>query len=70
MTSIIVYQNRRRYAAIEAEKLGYGGASYIRELFSCDNRTISHGKKDLNKDLSKENSRIREVGAGRKSIII
>ena len=63
-------KDRRRYAAIETEKLGYGGASYIRELFSCDNRTISHGKKDLDKDLSKENTRIREVGAGRKPIII
>ena len=60
---------RRRYAAIEAEKLGYGGASYIRELFKCDNRTILHGKQDLGKDLSKENARIREEGAGRKPII-
>jgi len=25
-------KDRRRYAAIEAEKLGYGGASYIRQL--------------------------------------
>ena len=25
-------KDRRRYAAIEAEKLGYGGASYIRKL--------------------------------------
>ena len=60
---------RRRYAAIEAEKLGYGGASYIGELFKCDNRTILHGKEDLGKDLSKENARIREEGAGRKPII-
>ncbi|MDM8562006.1 hypothetical protein QUF54_01475 [Candidatus Marithioploca araucensis] len=62
-------KDRRRYAAIEVEKLGYGGASYIRELFNCDNRTILHGKQDLGKDLSKENDRIREVGAGRKPII-
>jgi len=62
-------KDRRRYAAIEAEKLGYGGASYIRKLFNCDNRTILHGKQDLDKDLSNENDRIREVGAGRKPII-
>lgn len=62
-------KDRRRYAAIEAEKLAYGGASYIRKLFNCDNRTILHGKQDLDKDLSKENDRIREVGAGRKPII-
>ena len=62
-------KDRRRYAAIEAEKLGYGGASYIRKLFNCDNRTLLHGKQDLDKDLSNENDRIREVGAGRKPII-
>ncbi|MDM8562010.1 hypothetical protein QUF54_01500 [Candidatus Marithioploca araucensis] len=48
-------KDRRRYAAIEAEKLGYGGASYIRQLFNCDNRTILHGKQDLKLDISKEN---------------
>lgn len=63
-------KDRRRYAAIEAEKLGYGGAIYIRELFNCDNRTILHGKQDLaNDDLSNENARIRKIGAGRKPII-
>jgi len=36
-------KDRRRYAAIEAEKLGYGGASYIRKLFNCDNRTLLKG---------------------------
>jgi len=35
----------------------------------CDNRTILHGKQDLDKDLSEENDRIRQVGAGRKPII-
>ena len=62
-------KDRRRYAAIEAEKLGYGGASYIRQLFNCDNRTILHGKQDLALDISKENDRIRQPGAGRLSII-
>jgi hypothetical protein len=63
-------KDRRRYAAIETEKLGYGGASYIRKLFNCDNETILHGKQDLDKKLSKENNnRIRKIGAGRKSII-
>ena len=62
-------KERRRYAAIEAEKLGYGGAIYIRSLFKCDNRSILHGKSDLDKDLSEEGSRIRRTGAGRKSLI-
>ncbi|MCK5523992.1 MAG: ISAzo13 family transposase [Thiomargarita sp.] len=62
-------KDRRRYAAIEAEKLGYGGASYIRQLFNCDNRTILHGKQDLELDISKKNDRIRQPGAGRFSLI-
>ncbi|MCK5720182.1 MAG: hypothetical protein KAH84_09585 [Thiomargarita sp.] len=62
-------KDRRRYAAIEAEKLGYGGASYIRQLFNCDNRTILHGKQDLELDLLKENTGVRQLGGGRKSII-
>ena len=62
-------KDRRRYAAIEAEKLGYGGASYIRQLFNCDNRTILHGKQDLELDLLKENTGVRQLGDGRKSIM-
>jgi hypothetical protein len=62
-------KERRRYAAIESEKLGYGGATYIQALFHCDNRTILHGTQDLDKDLSKENNRIRQAGAGRKPVI-
>ncbi len=35
----------------------------------CDNRTILHGKQDLELELSKKNDRIRQPGAGRFSII-
>ena len=37
-------KDRRRYAAIEATKLGYGGDTYIRSVLSCDDRTITRGK--------------------------
>jgi hypothetical protein len=33
-------KDRRRYAAVEAEKLGHGGKAYIAELFGCDRGTI------------------------------
>jgi len=62
-------KDRRRYAAIEATKLGYGGATYIRRLFGCDDRTITRGQNELNSDFSNENQRIRQPGAGRKSIL-
>ena len=30
-------KDRRRYAAIEAQKYGYGGITQISILFNCDN---------------------------------
>lgn len=40
-------KDRRRYAAVEAEKLGHGGVEYIAELFGCDAKTIRHGREDV-----------------------
>lgn len=58
-------KDRRRYAAIEATKLDYGGDSYICRILQCDAKTITRGQSDLNNKLSKE-ARIRKSGAGRK----
>jgi hypothetical protein len=33
-------KDRRRYAAIEAEKLGHGGMQYVADLFDCGADTI------------------------------
>ena len=33
-------KDRRRYAGIEAIKLGYGGISYSHRVLGCDYRTI------------------------------
>ena len=62
-------KDRRRYAAIEASKLGYGGASYIRQVLRCDDRTITRGRQELKTELSGEGQRIRQLGAGRKSVL-
>ncbi len=40
-------KDRRRYAAIEATKLGHGGTQYIATLLHCDPRTIRQGQLDL-----------------------
>lgn len=40
-------KDRRRYAAVEAEKLGHGGALYVAELLGCDPATIRHGHDDI-----------------------
>jgi len=37
-------KDRRRYAAIEAAKLGPGGTEYISTLLSCDPKTIRQGQ--------------------------
>lgn len=33
-------RDRRRYAALEATKLGHGGSAYYSKLFGCDPKTI------------------------------
>lgn len=60
-------KDRRRYAAIEARKLGHGGVSYIARVLSCDRKTIQAGMKELDR-LPKEEmrERIRKPGGGRK----
>lgn len=40
-------KDRRRYAAVESERLGHGGEKYIAELFHCDPETIRHGRADI-----------------------
>ena len=62
-------KERRRYAAIEATKLGYGGVTYIRSILQCDDRTITRGLQELKSELSIEDSRIRQPGAGRKLLL-
>jgi hypothetical protein len=60
-------KDRRRYAAIEAVKLGYGGQAYIRRLFGCDHETLKLGLKELEDEKVLQDERIRQPGGGRKS---
>ena len=39
--------DRRRYAAVEAAKLGHGGLDYLAALLGCDPKTIRRGQEDL-----------------------
>jgi hypothetical protein len=38
---------RRRYAAIEAAKLGHGVVEYIERVLACDPKTIRQGLRDF-----------------------
>lgn len=62
-------KDRRRYAAVEAQKLGWGGIEYIGKLLAIDSRTISQGLRDLKESQDPAEKRIRKRGGGRKPII-
>ena len=64
-------KDKRRYAAIEAKKIGHGGIKYISELFGCHRNTITEGKHEIENIESEKfnNQGIREKGGGRKSCI-
>jgi len=64
--------DRRCYAAVEAQKLGHGGTDYIAGLLGCDPKTIRQGQHDLDElrerplDQLAPRTRARRGGGGRK----
>lgn len=60
-------KDRRRFAALEAIKLGHGGTRYIAKVLGCDPQTVKDGMQEL-KQLPDDpaGSRIRKPGGGRK----
>jgi hypothetical protein len=56
-------KDRRRYAAIEAAKLGHGGIEYVATLLGCDPKTIQQGQHDLDHLPDKLGQRVRKKGA-------
>jgi hypothetical protein len=55
-------QDRRRYAAIESEKLGFGGVEYVSQLLGCDPKTIRQGREDLQQPEDSVPDRVRKKG--------
>lgn len=62
-------KDKRRYAAVEAHKLGEGGISYIARILGCARNTIYQGLSELAQlpEPSLAEGRIRRVGGGRKA---
>lgn len=60
-------KDRRRFAAVEAIKLGHGGIRYIAQVLGCDPQTIQEGMREL-KQLPDDPAghRVRKPGGGRK----
>jgi hypothetical protein len=61
-------KDRRRYAAVEAAKLGHGGIEYIARVFGCDAKTIWHGRQDLETLPTETRERIRKKGGDGSSV--
>lgn len=60
-------KDRRRYAAVEALKLGHGGQGYMAHVLGCSEKTVSRGLEEL-ADLPGEppdEPLLRKPGAGR-----
>ena len=57
-------KDRRRYAAVEATKLGHGGVEYVALLLGCDPKTIRQGQSELEGTDDLDGGRVRKKGAG------
>jgi len=58
-------KDRRRYAAVEAMKLGNGGQQYICKILGCDPSTVKKGADELQEEITADD-RIRKAGGGKK----
>jgi hypothetical protein len=56
-------KDRRRYAAVEAAKLGPGGLAYLSHLLGIDSKTIRQGEADLKELPAVPPERVRKKGA-------
>ena len=59
-------KDRRRYAGLEADRLGHGGISYISEILGCDRKTVGNGIDELLDPPDLDPSRIRKKGGTEK----
>jgi hypothetical protein len=58
--------DRRRYAAVEAAKLGHGGMEYISSVLGIDPKTIRQGQHDLDDLRDRPLPQVRKTNGGRK----
>jgi hypothetical protein len=62
-------QQRRWYAAMEAERLGHGGIEAVAKITGLNVNTISRGRQELADELQgRPSDRIRVAGGGRKAL--
>lgn len=60
-------KDRRRFLAVEATRMGYGGIEYVASFFGCNRRTVERGIEELPTiQDDPAQGRVRRPGAGRK----
>ena len=60
-------KEQRRFAAVQARQLGYGGVKYMARVVGCSRRTIRRGLAELDAlPHDPAAGRVRRPGAGRK----
>ena len=55
-------KDRRRYAAVEAAKLGHGGVEYMAQVLGCAPKTIQRGREELEQPEDPAAGRVRKKG--------
>jgi hypothetical protein len=60
-------KDRRRYAGIEAAKLGHGGIDYVSGLFGLDAKTVRRGLTELEQAEDPAPERVRKKRWGPQS---
>jgi hypothetical protein len=55
-------RDRRRYAGVEASKLGHGGIEYIAQVLDCDPKTVRRGQAELLDPPDLPDERVRKKG--------
>ncbi len=57
---------RRWYAGLEAQRVGYGGDRLLAQITGLDEKTIRRGREELGAELAERpTERVRQPGAGR-----
>ena len=55
-------KDRRRYAGLEAKRLGRGGISYISDVLGCDRKTVRKGIEEILDPPDLGPGRVRKKG--------
>lgn len=62
-------QQKRWYAALEAERVGWGGQTLVSQIIGLSIPTIQRGRQEMVEDLAdRPQERVRLSGGGRKAV--